>query len=449
MTHDENRESNDQELLQLEAMKGHIDRLVVPAGIESAIRSGIRLGRRRRQHRMIMRMTSFTMCLLLIASVVSIRFSPVVAAYVGDIPGLRSLVELIHYDKGLKLALENDFMQPVGLSEEYDGIKLTVDGIVVDESRMIVFYTLTNTDGRKRVINLRNVNLVNNDGGSSSYGSSDFSENWDSKQGTIDFTWQEGNVIPDTLDLEIKLGKDNETAALNDVWRFVIPVNKIKFEGMKETYDINQAVVVEDQQITFGQMTIYPTRIALEVDYNPTNTKKLFSFDDIRIEDENGESFGTIMNGVSGSIVDENRLVLYFQSNYFRKPEQLFLRASSIRALDKSKLEVQVDLDSKQLLSRPDERLTLEHWGISEESDQEVLAFRLKNDDQMDQHFQYHLFSSNYKDASGQSFDSNRTGSSPNEFQYYLKETDYSSPITLTVSDYPSRIYGDINLRIK
>lgn len=447
MTHDENRESNDQELPQLEAMKGHIDRLVVPAGIESAIRSGIRLGRRRRQHRMIMRMTSFTMCLLLIASVASIRFSPVVAAYVGDIPGLRSLVELIHYDKGLKLALENDFMQPVGLSEEQDGIKLTVDGIIADESRMVLFYTLTNTDGRKRVMNLQGANLITNqENSSSSYGAYDFNETWESKQGTIDFNWHERTTIPDTLELELKVG---ETITNNLVWRYTIPVDKERFKGQKETYIINETVVVEDQRITFGTMTVYPTRIGLEVAYDPTNTKKLFAFDDIRIEDENGESFGTIMNGVTASYIEDNRQILYFQSNYFSKPNKLYIRASSIRALDKSKLEVQVDLENKQLLTRPDDRLTLERTGFSDEYGQEVLVFHLENDDPRDQTNLSHIFNDEYKDASGQLLNSNRTGFSINEFQFYMEKKKHISPITITLSNYPSRIYGDINLRIK
>jgi len=448
---DETRGYNDSEWPQLEAMKEHMEQLAIPEGIDAAIRSGMRLGQQRKRRRMLTRVASYTACLLLLASIASVRFSPAVAAYIGDIPGLRSLVQLINYDKGLRLALENDFMQPVGLSEEHDGIKLTVDGILADDTRIIVFYTLKNTDGRKRVINLREVKLVNDQDTktSTSFGSSDFSEDWESKQGMIDFYLLEGSSIPDLLDLELMVGKEFPVAASDPVWRFVIPIDKGKFEGLKETYEINQTVNVEGQLITFEKMTVYPTRIGLEVAYDPTNTKKLFYFDDIRIEDEKGETFGTINNGILASNISEDRLVLYFQSNYFRKPNQLYLRANTIRALDKSKLEVQIDLDSKELLSRPEERLTFVDAGTSQRDGQGVLVFRLNNDDPLDENRQFHLFDSRYKDASGQSFESNQTGSSGDEFQYYIKKADYKGPLTLTIVDYPSRIRGDINLRIK
>lgn len=444
----ENHEDNEQEWPELTAMKGHVDEITVPSEVKLAVANGMSLGRKRKRWRMMKRITTFSACLLVLASVASVRFSPVVAAYVGDIPGLRSLVQLINPDKGLELALENNYMQPVGLSDEHDGIKLTVDGILADESRVIVFYTLYNMDGRKQAVNLQEVNLVNNEETSVAFGSSYFNDDWESKQGTIDFTiWQE--EIPETLDLELKVGKDRETAKNGPVWKYVIPVDKSKFEGLKETYVINETVTVEGQRITFGTMTVYPTRIGLEVAYDPSNTKELFSFDDLRIVDEQGETFGTINNGVSGTSIDENSHILYFQSNYFRQPNQLYLRFNSIRALDKSKLEVLVDLDRKELLSRPDDRLTFDQAGISQEDGQGVLVFHLTNDDPLDENRTYSLFKSNYSDASGQLFESNQTGSSPGMFQYFIKKADYKSPLKLTISDYPSRIFGDINLRIK
>lgn len=442
------QEHNVADWSQLEDMKEHVEQLAIPPDIDVTIRTGMRLGRLRRRNRFIMRIASYTACLLLLASVVSVRFSPVVAAYVSEIPGFRSFVQLIHYDKGLELAMENGFMQPVNLSDEHDGIKLTVDGILADESRVIIFYTMNNADGQKRVINLRSAMVVNNEAASASFGSSNFEEDWDSKQGTIDLYLQEGTGIPDTLNLELQVGEDNKIEAISSVWRYEIPVDREKFAGMKETYEINRTVNVEDQRITFENMIVYPTRIGLEIAYDKDNTKKLFHFEDIRIEDERGETFGTIKNGVSASAIDENRHILYFESNYFRKPKQLYLRASSIRALDKNKLEVQVDLDRKELISRPDERISLDEVG-PREGDQVILAFKMRNDDPLDKIRQYHFLNSEFKDASGKSFYSSQTGSSTNEFFLYINKEDYVSPLTLTIADYPTRIHGDINLRIK
>lgn len=434
---------------RLEDMKEHIDQLAIPTEIDESIRAGMRIGRQRRRNRFIMRLASYTACLLLLASVASVRFSPAVAAYVSEIPGFRSFVQLIHYDRGLELALENGFMQPLNLSDEHDGIKLTVDGILADESRVIIFYTLNNVDGRKRVINLHSAKVVNNEDTSSSFGSSHFEEEWESKQGTIDLHLREGAGIPDTLKLELQISENNENEANGSIWRYEIPVDVEKFAGLKEKYEINRTVNIEGQSITFENMIVYPTRIGLEIAYDKDNTKKLFSFDDIRIEDEQGDTFGTIKNGVSATAIDENRQILYFESNYFSKPKQLYLRASSIRALDKNKLEVQVDLDRKELISRPDERLLLEEVGPREEGDQMILVFKMSNEDPLDKNRQYHFIQSDFKDASGKSFYSKQSGSSADEFFLYINKEDYVSPLTLTIADYPTRIHGDINLRIK
>ncbi|WP_219837220.1 DUF4179 domain-containing protein [Paenibacillus sp. R14(2021)] len=446
----EYRDHKEQKWPQLDAMKSHIEQIAVPSEIEERIRSGIRIGRQRRRSRWMAKMASYTAVLLFLVSVASVRFSPVVAAYVGDIPGLRSLVELINYDKGLQLALENDFMQQVGRFEEHDGIKLTIDGILADESRVVVFYTLKNMNGQRGIVNLQDVKLINKQNTSILYGASDFKEDWISKQGTIDLNFKEGTAVPDVLSLQMKVGKDHDTASKRKAWSFDIPVDKTKFEGRRETYALNKTVTVEGQRITFGQMTVYPTRIGIEVVYDPNNTKKLFYFDNLRIEDEHGETFGTISNGISGSIVSENRQLLYIQSNYFRKPSKLYLRASSIRALDKAKLEVKVDLANKKLLARPDDRLTLQDIGTSAENGQRILVFGLKREDPMDnKNRQFSIFDSTYADASGHRFESNRTGSTGDEYQYFIKNTSYTNPLTLSITDYPSRIYGDINVRVK
>lgn len=177
------------------------------------------------------------------------------------------------------------------------------------------------------------------------------------------------------------------------------------------------------------------------------------TFDDLRLEDEKGETFGTITNGVTGSTLSENSQVLYFQSNYFRKPKQLYLRASSIRALDKAKREVKVDIDRKVLLTRPDSQLTLKDIGTSAEDGQGILIFGMKNENALDQNHQYSLFENTYKDASGQSFESHMTGSSVSDedavYEFYIPKENYKSPLTLYIQDYPTRIHGDINLKIK
>ncbi|WEK54459.1 MAG: DUF4179 domain-containing protein [Candidatus Cohnella colombiensis] len=446
--HEHGQENQPHEWPQLEAMREHLGNLPFPQGIDEAIRQGMSRAKQRRRRRKLVRLCAYSACTLLIVIVLSVRFSPAVAAFVKEIPVLGSIVELIQYDKGLQLALENDFMQKVSLYEDIDGIKVTIDGVVADESRVMIFYTLTNMDGRKGAVYLDEAKIVNSGDiqYGLSYGNSGFDEVWELKQGSIDMNLQEGTQLPNHLELEMKLSPYDKSVKQGDaVYHFNIPIDKEKFEGMYETIAINKTVTVEGQHITFGEMTVYPTRIGIEVEYDAANTKKLFYFDDIRLVDEKGEAFGTIMNGVSASQIDENRTILYFQSNYFLKPKELYLRARSIRALDKSKLEVRVDLDEMKLLSRPDSLLSLESTSKRELWNERGLIFNLRNDEMRS----YNLFKNSYTDATGQTFESNRSESSNEYYQYFIEKVEQQSPITLTIEDYPARIYGDVNIQIR
>ncbi|WP_223067510.1 DUF4179 domain-containing protein [Paenibacillus caui] len=426
------------------------EQIRIPEEMDRAILLGIEKGRRYRKKRIRSRIAIGTGCLFILAALLSVRFSPAVAAYVGSIPGLKALVEMLHYDKGLQLALKNDFIEPLGMSQEKDGIELVMDGMLADESRVILFYTLNNKAALKGNVDINGVKLEDGagnwlDGYSVSYGSTDVREDWKTKQGQIDFSFQDGTAVPDRLRLNLRLlgmGEAKEARA-DPGWKFEIPVDKSKLSSMKETYAINQSATVEGQRITFGTMTVYPTRIGVEVNFDPHNTKKILSFDDIAIVDEHGEKFGTIMNGVTASHKSEDSIILYFQSNYFLKPKELYIEGGSMRALDKNKLEVKIDLKKKRLLTKPDDRLSLE--GMTDT----VLHFRLHKDDSLDEGRRYSVFSSLFTDASGKEFHSSQMGFSNEDIQYDIPRDVYLSPLTLKIDDYPARIQGNIHIKVK
>src|SRR5699024_2285792 len=87
-------------------------------------------------------LSSVSIAAVIFLFVLSVRVSPVFASYAGQIPGLDRIVELIRGDKGLESAVKNDFVQVIGKSATHEGITFTVDEIIADEAKMIIFYTL-------------------------------------------------------------------------------------------------------------------------------------------------------------------------------------------------------------------------------------------------------------------------------------------------------------------
>ena len=118
--------------------------------LEASIAQGIELGkkeRRRRKRRTLQRLgASIAACVLILSCAFTIRLSPAFAAFMRDIPGMETFVNLVRDsgDRSLGFALDNDFVQPLQITDEYGGVKLTVDGVIADDGRAVIFYTIDN-----------------------------------------------------------------------------------------------------------------------------------------------------------------------------------------------------------------------------------------------------------------------------------------------------------------
>ncbi len=465
----------------LERIKDLSNCVTIPTALDASLQKGLAQGIKARKAHTFRKWTTLVASFLLIVLLISVRVSPTLAAVLHKVPGLGYIVELINFDKGLQSAVENDFIQPIGVSDEHEGILFTVDGIIMDESSLIIFYTLEDK-GDHETLELSRPELFDEKGTplavSISHGSSGNPDpDGDGKiHEKINVDFNEETILPEQLTLKVWLNERNTQessipvkvglpsgilyneplAVLSSSWEVNLPVDKERFAGMKTVYDINQNVIIEGQKITFERATVYPTRTILQVAYDPANTKKIFAFDDLRLLDEKGQEWGRIMNGVTGSQLDDNHVTLYFQSNYFTEPKELTLRGQSIRALDKNRTKVVLDLEQGKILESPP-YLALDQVFKTPEGQYELL-FLLKTHPEYDKNRGYSIFSSQFTDASGKAFDSGGQGTATH---FGNDEQDqaltialpgkvmYLSPITFQLYDYPSRIFGKINLKIK
>lgn len=457
------------EIQALGSVKDLSSRVFIPDTLNDSIQKGLDQGIKAQKAHTLRKWSTLVACFLIIFFLTSIRVSPTLAAALQQIPGLGYIVELIRFDKGLQSAVENDFIQPIGVADEHEDILFTVDGIIMDESSLIIFYTIEDK-GEHDTLVLSQPELFDEKGAqlaaSTNHGSSgDPDPDGDGKiHEKINVLFTEETILPEQLTLKVKfyerntqVSSNNEPpAVLSSTWEVKITVDKEKFAGMKTVYDINQSVVIEGQKITFERATVYPTRTILQVAYDPANTKEIFAFDDLRLLDENGQEWGRIMNGVTGTQLDENHEALYFQSNYFTEPKELTLQGQSIRALDKNQTKVVLDLKQGRILESPS-NLALDQIIKTTEGQYELL-FLLKTHPEYDEKRGYSIFSFQFTDASGQSFDLGGQGTSTHFGNAEQNQTltitlpgkaMYQSPVTFQLNDYPSRISGEINLRIK
>lgn len=441
----------------------------VPPELDKYIQRGLTRGVKVQKSRRFRRWGAVAACFLLAVFITSARVSPALAEVLRQIPGLGYIVELINFDKGLQAAVENDYIVPLGISDEHEGIVFTVDGMIVDEGSLVIFYTIDRS-GAGSPVELAEVELFDDQGEPVQQVALTYSimaEADEHKENQvhakIHVNFNEKTVIPPAIHLKVKLrNSDRERHAeflpeLPSVWGVVLPVDKELFAGMKKVYEVNQRVIIEGQRITFEKLVIYPTRMALNVAYDPANSKKIFAFDDLTLVNEQGEAWGQIVNGMSGSRQDENHETIFFQSNYFTEPQKLYLRGKSIRALDKDKTKLVFDPDGKKILESPP-GLSLDQVTDNPEEKTTTIDVWVKTNPDLDKMRGFSILASEFTDKAGNSYDMARQGfSSGLDLPGYKQrasfslpaDQNYQSPLTFQIQDYPSRIRGEFDIPIK
>jgi len=306
------------------------------------------LKRRARQKRLLQ--ITITAAIIMIALISSIRMSPALAYAMAQIPVLKPLVEMITYDKGMKDIMDNEYYEPMNVSQTINGKTLTITSVVADESGMIISYKLQSDED---LANLTGISTEIKQQGKkieASYGSS-----WPAQpegtfevENTIEVAASQGmDYTSQDFEIIFSLRDQPETAFHMS---FTLK-NTIK---ASKKYPINKQVTVDGQGFTIHELIISPLRTELKMSIDSSNSKKILSFEDIRIYDEHQEEWGKIRNGYSGfGNYEDTQFSILLESNYFRIPESITIEFREIEAIDKADQFVVIDFNKKNIINQP------------------------------------------------------------------------------------------------
>ncbi|WGV62180.1 DUF4179 domain-containing protein [Brevibacillus brevis] len=431
---------------------------MVPAEIDQYIRRGMEQAKELRQNRSRNRWirvgSSLVACLFIFVFIFSVRLSPAVAAYVSSIPGMEKIVEFLRDDKGLQKAAEHNLVQNIGASGSAEDVTFTIDQVLADEKRMVLFYTLKHSFTDKNV-GLHKIELLDQTGKEWKRGMA-----WSSMeseepviQNRIDIVIEETAEIPDAMTAKVTLKIDNleqKTPLLID---FAVDKNKFKtFE--KKVYPVMKEVTVDGQRFTIEQIAVFPTQTEVSIRFDPANQKHVFDFDKLRLEDEKGETFAFWGNGVPVRNNGENGRVYHLESIYFVEPEKLILKADGIRAIDKDKLQIVIDAKTGLLTKVPNDRLKL--TALRQVDEVVGMDFSLKVPPQ-DKH-SYISLGYELTDDLGNEYDSVQTISSSTDDEsiqdysmLFKRKTNKGTPTSYSfpLSSYPERLQGTFSIEVK
>ncbi|WP_179865386.1 DUF4179 domain-containing protein [Bacillus sp. AFS017336] len=416
--------------------------------IDEAIQIGFQRGkannRIHKQKRMTKIWSILAASIFIFGILAGIRVSPTFADYITKVPGMEKIVEMIRErdDKGLLAAVENKYAQKMNVSQEKNGVKVTIDSVIADEQQIVVFYTI-NGKSKKQNFEINVANLIAADGkklpinGLSFEGPNKYKG---SHTSTVECEFNQPYEQKD-FKLFLKVKSEEQTE------EFSIPFSIKKHEKTNQIYNLNKTVVIDGQKIKIKKLTIFPLRVAMNVEMDSSNTKKILDFPDIRLVDQNGEVWSKIRNGTSSRGGDSNKEEIYYlQSNYFKEPKELYLVINGLQAIDKGDDYLVVDTEKQQILKQPKGNYLTD---LKKEGETMFFTLNTKKE------FNYSMIGGSFIDAKGKEIDFNESYSGFSEDNKQIagfkisSSQKYTNPIKIKLDFFPSYIKGKTKIRVK
>ena len=276
--------------------------------------------------------------------VLLVNFCVPVAYACSLVPGLRELAAAVTFSRSLTDAVENEYVQPMDLSQIDNDITAYVDYLIVDQKQVNVFYRL-NSDKYESLEIYPEV--LNTDGvrpASCSYSNTGFgADNGELRCLSIDFV--DGNV-PASLRVKLNVYTNSiryenvaPEQAVDDIYSdnpyeepdylahfdFLLEFDP-KFTATGKVFPVNQTVILEGQAITITDIEVYPTHLRVDIVESADNTAWLKDLD-FYIETDWGMKFDPVSSGITATgSTDSPSMVSYrADSTYFYKADHLKL----------------------------------------------------------------------------------------------------------------------------
>lgn len=292
------------------------------------------------------------LCFLFIGAV---KISPEFAAYASNVPVLHYAVEWLIGDEGIQNAKEHGYkgLGPLTITE--DGYVLTLDNIFFDEDRIrlsaaVIGKKIIEMEAQRSsheheeevvIKDVREEDFAEPVGiPSISVKFRDFehpgacqSYDGDSFTTVAEKTFEPGELkeflatSPEFLHIDVSIGHDEEV--IHEFATLKVPINKEIFKQSK-IFLQNKEISLEHTNIKINDLTISPTRMKLNLNFQMEEGYFFTGFENPYLQDEKGNIYkpeGLISTNKSA----EERIVYFVPSVYFEMPQKLYFCFDGVR----------------------------------------------------------------------------------------------------------------------
>lgn len=328
-------------------------------GLEDTVARAVR--RKQTRSKRVLRPMAGAAALFAAVFVLLVNFCAPVAYACSRVPGLRVLAEAVTFSRSLGDAVENDYVQPLALTQRQAGITASVEYLIVDQKQVNVFFRLDS-----KVYDSLNADpavlLEDGDSAHCTYVlNSPFAENGGLQSLTIDFVEED---VPDRLRLRLSVRDaaplyeppldsdslpDDPGSGLPEymaVFDFLLEFDPA-FTAAGKRYPVNQTVTLEGQAVTLTQIEVYPTHLRVNIEEADSNTAWLEALY-FYVETDGGKRFDTTSNGITATgSVDSRSMTSYrADSPYFYESKHLKIVITGAEWLRKDRERLYVNLET-------------------------------------------------------------------------------------------------------
>ena len=276
------------------------------------------------------------------------------------VPFVRELAQAVALQPSLKAAFENDYVQPVGQSQTQNGITATVESLIVDQTSLNVFYTLS-WAGDTWLDITPDLLDENREPPAGSRGAAwedpgETEEHW--RLATFYF---DGVDLPEELQLVLEVSDsgrnkgrfagpaeapdaslpwpDAESAPRSPVLaEFTFPLTiDPTLLGPGRTVEVGQWITLDGQRLYLDELTIDPTRMDLTLEAHPDNTAELCRLECYALDGAGNRYDRPSVTYGGGEAIQ-------LESCYFSENQDLTLYIQEAQWLDQDRTSFTLDL---------------------------------------------------------------------------------------------------------
>lgn len=306
---------------------------------------------RRQKIRRYIGMPAVTLSAVCVAFVLLVNVSMPFASACGRVPFLKELAQAVCFNPSLSAAVENEWVQPIGVTDSDNGYSMTVEYVIVDQKQLNIFYSLTSemeTDPRDHYMVLSDLWDVQGEmlpcaiiAGSSHFDGELY-------QITADFTSEE-DTMPGQIRLECSLtmdwddseGEKREETMGNFTFDLTFDP---KFTEEAQVIAVEKWLELDGQKILLKNIEIYPTHMRVNLEDDPDNTAWLRELE-LYVEDETGNRYEAGSNSITSTGSPDSPFTRSFrvESTFFSESDHLTLYIDGAKWLDKDQQWTWVD----------------------------------------------------------------------------------------------------------